>query len=591
MDQTNYHNSLSTLQERLSKARLSLYELDGTEYEYEIKKAALEFEVQTLEKEVKVQQSGGYGTARPRPDDQQYEKDFDFLDTYNMPALPILGEQKRPQSSNAALLQPTGFASYSGNVENGFSGHFPSDGVLMEPGRRNMPGSWNFASLDTSGAMAGTPQHGSDNASSSISSSSPESNFAVPRKRQKPNFVLARQPCEQTGTATFTSPSPAISENTTPTSYDSFDIPEDMFAFLGGNPKDSLEEMRDEQRLQEELAEQRKMCMRRDEELAKCLQEEYNSSEWPTLQHTVGPSHAVAGPSSQARMDANGGYRRISPLSSPPVTPSTSRLNHVSSRVKQERNDDANRIIKNETTYRPTHSRFLSNETVSPFHPRPVKKEEQHQTSSSAIDFINLESDSDSALDPPIPWDSGNIIDLESDDWLQDSQLEGASHTHGASSSFGSRLSNAVGGMAQGATQFGQSLYSSAQDLLGFDSNLVYGNNSHDANYLSPFIDLSGDLSNTEMADNAFSRHGIDSSNTEMFQKYVDRINHVTNDPNRTKSEIKALLENIRPDEDLPPENREGTPEAMTYALMEHQKLGLAWLKKMEMSEQKGGSK
>ena len=78
-------------------------------------------------------------------------------------------------------------------------------------------------------------------------------------------------------------------------------------------------------------------------------------------------------------------------------------------------------------------------------------------------------------------------------------------------------------------------------------------------------------------------------ADAQTYQNYLDRINHVTNDPTRTRDEMKALLENIRPDEDLPPENREGTPDAMTYALMEHQKLGLAWLKKMEDSEQKGG--
>lgn len=46
-------------------------------------------------------------------------------------------------------------------------------------------------------------------------------------------------------------------------------------------------------------------------------------------------------------------------------------------------------------------------------------------------------------------------------------------------------------------------------------------------------------------------------------------------------------MENIRPDGNL--ENREGTPEAMKYPLMEHQKLGLAWMKSMESGSNKGG--
>ncbi|KAI5797416.1 SNF2 family N-terminal domain-containing protein [Peziza echinospora] len=40
---------------------------------------------------------------------------------------------------------------------------------------------------------------------------------------------------------------------------------------------------------------------------------------------------------------------------------------------------------------------------------------------------------------------------------------------------------------------------------------------------------------------------------------------------------------------DIPPENREGTPEALVYPLMEHQKLGLAWMKAMEEGSNKGG--
>jgi hypothetical protein len=69
-------------------------------------------------------------------------------------------------------------------------------------------------------------------------------------------------------------------------------------------------------------------------------------------------------------------------------------------------------------------------------------------------------------------------------------------------------------------------------------------------------------------------------------RNYVD---YVSNDPTKTRDEIKSLLENIRPDMEIPKEEREGTPEAMYYPLMEHQKLGLAWLKKMEEGTSKGG--
>ncbi|KAI9846631.1 MAG: hypothetical protein M1838_001230 [Thelocarpon superellum] len=71
--------------------------------------------------------------------------------------------------------------------------------------------------------------------------------------------------------------------------------------------------------------------------------------------------------------------------------------------------------------------------------------------------------------------------------------------------------------------------------------------------------------------------------------RQAEYYDYVANDPTKTREELKTLLENIRPDAELPPENREGTPEAMKYPLMEHQKLGLAWMKSMEEGSNKGG--
>ncbi|KAH0542151.1 hypothetical protein FGG08_003451 [Glutinoglossum americanum] len=81
----------------------------------------------------------------------------------------------------------------------------------------------------------------------------------------------------------------------------------------------------------------------------------------------------------------------------------------------------------------------------------------------------------------------------------------------------------------------------------------------------------------------------IDSYSRQRTARELHYIDYVTHDPTKTAEEIKNLLENIRPDVELPPENREGTPPAMKYPLMEHQKLGLAWLKSMEEGTNKGG--
>lgn len=60
-------------------------------------------------------------------------------------------------------------------------------------------------------------------------------------------------------------------------------------------------------------------------------------------------------------------------------------------------------------------------------------------------------------------------------------------------------------------------------------------------------------------------------------------------DSARNNEEIKQLLETIRPDTEISKENREGTPDALKYPLLEHQKLGVSWMKAMEESEKKGG--
>lgn len=54
------------------------------------------------------------------------------------------------------------------------------------------------------------------------------------------------------------------------------------------------------------------------------------------------------------------------------------------------------------------------------------------------------------------------------------------------------------------------------------------------------------------------------------------------------REKIEKLLDNIKSDVDIKPEDRKGTPEEMKITLLEHQKVGLAWLQKMEASV-KGG--
>jgi hypothetical protein len=76
---------------------------------------------------------------------------------------------------------------------------------------------------------------------------------------------------------------------------------------------------------------------------------------------------------------------------------------------------------------------------------------------------------------------------------------------------------------------------------------------------------------------------------TDHLSSLRDYRDPLYSDPAKTEGEIKELLAHIRPDEDIDANSREGTPPQMKLTLMEHQKLGLAWMKKMEEGSNKGG--
>ncbi|KAK0729991.1 SNF2 family N-terminal domain-containing protein [Lasiosphaeris hirsuta] len=66
-------------------------------------------------------------------------------------------------------------------------------------------------------------------------------------------------------------------------------------------------------------------------------------------------------------------------------------------------------------------------------------------------------------------------------------------------------------------------------------------------------------------------------------------IHDYLEDPRKTEEEIQELLSNIRPDMDIPVEERGETPEALRYSLYVHQQLALKWMVTMEEGTNKGG--
>lgn len=109
----------------------------------------------------------------------------------------------------------------------------------------------------------------------------------------------------------------------------------------------------------------------------------------------------------------------------------------------------------------------------------------------------------------------------------------------------------------------------------GFAGNSVYGNNTPS---IDPFSII--DRNMAELGYNIGS--DMDPYTSKMLQDHFS-------DPTKTEEELRELIKHIRPDEEISKEEREGTPEQIKFPLMEHQKLGLSWMKKMEESSNKGG--
>lgn len=81
--------------------------------------------------------------------------------------------------------------------------------------------------------------------------------------------------------------------------------------------------------------------------------------------------------------------------------------------------------------------------------------------------------------------------------------------------------------------------------------------------------------------------NGAYSGNEDLYRSRYDAF--AAYDPTKSREEIQALLENIRPDEDMPAHLRVQTPEDMSIRLHKYQELGLTWLQNCEKGSNKGG--
>lgn len=506
---------LSDLQDRINVAAEELDSLQETDEEYEVKKMVLEHGLASLETQYETEQE----------EEHRRQNEDNVNSPSNSTDLPIVGNHshQRPQTSKVGMKPArNGFASYAGSSNNAFGGHFPTN---------NAP-SWGFDPLEDTITPDKIPSM--DGRLSSGSVSSPDSGFLRPQKRQRESLGLSNSG-GHAAKSLRTTPSPAITGTTTPTSLESFEFPDDpdFFRLLGGNPKDHIREMREEQKAQEKLLEARRKQEREDEEFARSLQQFVDGS--GDIGHG---EHATAGPStgprstSQTVLDSQGRYRRHEPLSSP-LFVGEDPFSSYTLPVKQEslqRPDHSG--IKQENANRDTNGHF------------PVKQERSRQSQS----FIDLGSDDEFGGTVESSHPSSDLVEIDHSAFTNNRSNPGQYNPYAntAQSSVPSTWSNTGAQIGQSVMDAAKGVFNSAYNLVdqqiaeygtspsgfgGIGGSSVYDNGASSS---SNFIDLSSYDQPQDLTSSVFDRYGInpnDPANRDLVESYMDRISYVTHDP------------------------------------------------------------
>lgn len=517
---------------------------------------------------------------------------------------------------------------------------------------------------DPGGPSGTTPFLRAEVEPSSGSASSPDQGSSVPspplpisdnpKKRHRDSLTLPSLSNGHAAKAIRATPSPAMTGTTTPSSVESIDVGDipGLCRLIGGEPKDHLRELLEDQRAEEKLIAERAEQARKDEELCRQISLQENPGAFRRAQPWGRPDF-VSRPTSQSVLDAKTGrFRRADfPLSSSPTATQEDPALPYLWPAKQEYTlpYESNQIsMKNEgSQQRPNTDSNTDSLCVNDFIDLGSGDDWEEVPGDSSSDLVEIDPlswrDNSQEIKPErkLPWlnkpgpASRNIGTSSWDTVGQDQTLgpylpgDTKSHllpsgsfggpyqagtAYGGSNPYGSTMTGGqnpspwthTAGIGQTLASAAKGTYNAAypladQQFIAYnDFASAYGNSyPYDqlGTSLNPQIIPDSDLDyyglpQQSIVHNVLSGHSInvyDPKNRELVDRYTDRVNYLTNDPTRTSAEIKSLLENIRPDEDLPAENREGTPDAMTYPLMEHQKLGLAWMKSMEEGSNKGG--
>lgn len=289
--------------------------------------------------------------------------------------------------------------------------------------------------------------------------------------------------------------------------------------------------------------------------------------------HQQTPS--LSTPSSQAQNGMNGG-RTLSyaqPSWAQPSPPA-----YGSYAVKSE---PRNHLVKQESQDHPSYGYASSSSAPDPF-----KHEPSRSMPGGFQDDSSTASDSDIEIIPATAFrDNGRHAPTKT----ERSSVSGSSSSKDAlqQALFGGQPKHEWMNVAQPQTN-GNFVY--PQDKKnGQQIDLTGDFSLNDVPEFDPLFDESPD--DDQLADiyaQAANGNSYDDLSV-LDQQRMNSMGYVLRDPQNSAKELKELLENIKPDVDVPPEQREPTPVALVHPLYEHQKIALSWMKTMESGNNKGG--
>lgn len=462
------------------------------------------------------------------------------------------------------------------------------------------------------------------------------------RKRARESLGLTHRGNGDSSKHARLTPSPPRTGATSPSSELSFAFPDDpdLIRLLGGNPQEDLRKMREEQKAREREIKEKEEEDRKSQLYIQQLLEEERQAQLvhPVAQNFGGSSSLTLSSTSQAIQDQNGGFRKPNlpkrnPFKEPgvsiawpsikqhPIGSSYELSSHPSNGyVKPEPEDPTNafsnyiNLVDDDDEWDQPNNLFgTSNNPIdiegSSFRPNASTSRLCTNTM-----FKQEPISTSSGSDIGASWMNQNLNPtMNSNNWP--SQVKAEPSTYQSPGGYGStqnpspfsstafgNVGQNIAGIARGAvngvyrildnpilpfpgalSEFGQNSYE--QDGVA-GSSVSFPRILDDETY-----EAYGLTGNTYNGPGASPFNANDPRNQEAYQEYLDRVSYLSNDGSHTARELKSLLENIRPDENIPPHSRIGTPDAMsvTSPLYEHQKLGLKWLQDMEEGSNKGG--